>query len=209
MRATFSPQNVFGTRSRVLVLGVLHGVSVPMNASRIAAQAGLSKPAAATALDQLRGMGLVGSATVGQSSAYWLERENVYVQEMVNPVFGSEEGLPDILLEDLGARFGEDSISVVLFGSYARGDQQPDSDVDVVLVASDEASQARLDEHYYENQSDFRRRFGATLSVLTYDARAAKALWQSAPALQESLETEGIVVSGLAPFEWRNIDDEA
>ena len=180
-----------------------------MNASRIAAQAGLSKPAAATALDQLRGMGLVGSATVGQSSAYWLERENVYVQEMVNPVFGSEEGLPDILLEDLGARFGEDSISVVLFGSYARGDQQPDSDVDVVLVASDEASQARLDEHYYESQADFRRRFGAPLSVLTYDARVAKALWQSAPALQESLETEGLVVSGLAPFEWRNIDDEA
>jgi predicted nucleotidyltransferase len=209
MRSTFSPQDVFGTRSRVSVLGVLHGVNVPMNASRIAAQAGLSKPAAASALDELARMGLVGRATVGQSSAYWLERENAYVQEMVNPVFGSEEGLPDTLLEDLGARFSEGSISVVLFGSYARGDQQPDSDVDVVLVASDEASQARLDELYYENLSDFRRRFGAPLSVLTYDASEAKTLWQSAPALQESLETEGIVVSGLAPYEWRDIDDQA
>jgi predicted nucleotidyltransferase len=154
-------------------------------------------------------MGLVGRATVGQSSAYWLERENVYVQEMVNPVFGSEEGLPDTLLEDLGARFSEGSISVVLFGSYARGDQQPGSDVDVVLVAPDEASRARLDELYYENLSDFRRRFGAPLSVLTYEASEAKTLWQSASALQESLETEGIVVSGLAPYEWRDIDDQA
>ena len=178
-----------------------------MNASRIAAQAGLSKPATATALGELIRMGTVDSAAVGQSSAYWLVRENVYVQEMVNPLFGAEERIPNVLLEELEARFSQMTISVAIFGSYARGDQTADSDVDVVLVATDGAAKDRLDDYYYDYQPEFRRRFGAPLSALTYDAMEAKDLWRSAPALQSSLEAEAIVISGLAPFEWRHIGD--
>jgi hypothetical protein len=50
--------------------------------------------------------------------------------------------LPDALRADLAryievleARFGEDLISVVLFGSRARGDAKPESDIDVLIVA--------------------------------------------------------------------------
>jgi hypothetical protein len=49
--------------------------------------------------------------------------------------------LPDTLRADLAryievleARFGSDLISVVVFGSQARGEAQPESDIDVLIV---------------------------------------------------------------------------
>jgi len=49
--------------------------------------------------------------------------------------------LPDSLRADLGryvellkARFGPDLVSVVVFGSHARGEAKPESDIDVLVV---------------------------------------------------------------------------
>lgn len=40
------------------------------------------------------------------------------------------------LLEDLHRRFGADLVSVVLYGSTARGDCRPDSDIDLLIVSA-------------------------------------------------------------------------
>jgi len=45
--------------------------------------------------------------------------------------------LLDRLVEKLEARFGEKLVSVVLFGSFARGDFHPLSDIDLLLVIED------------------------------------------------------------------------
>ena len=41
------------------------------------------------------------------------------------------------LVESLLRRFGEDLISVILYGSVARGEAKPDSDVDLIIVIKD------------------------------------------------------------------------
>jgi predicted nucleotidyltransferase len=202
MRPTHTIESILGTRSRLAVLRVLRGVRVPLNASQIAARTGLTRPAVASVLDHLGTMGIVRSSSAGRANVHVLERDNVYVARLLEPLFQAEESVPDAMAEDLRSAFGDSAESVVLFGSYGRGDQQDGSDVDLVLVAGDQAGKQALERAVDDYGPGFRTRFGATLSPLVYEAREAAALWRTAPGLAESLRRDAVVVSGTAPWEW-------
>jgi predicted nucleotidyltransferase len=132
-------------------------------------------------------------------------RENIYVRSYVDPVFSAEETLPEALESELSDIFESRSLSIVLFGSYARGDQTPDSDVDVIAVAHDVDTKARIEHDLPSIASTFRRRWGAHLSLVTYDPAEASAVKKRAPALYESLLQDGIRVSGRAVTEWGSL----
>lgn len=184
----------------------LLGVTVPLNASQIAAHAGLTRPAAATVLDDLAAMGIVRSSSAGRANVHLIERQNIYVERLIEPLFAAEQQLPQDLEEDLRATFADFTESIILFGSYARGEQRVGSDVDVVLVARGEAAKRSLDERLHTYALEFRARYGAVLCEITYEVREASALWRTAPAFLESLKRDAVVVSGRGPWEWA--DDE-
>lgn len=134
MRPTHTIEDLLGSRSRIAVLRVLLGVSVPLNASQIATRTGLTRPAVASVLADLSTIGAVRSSPAGRATIHWLNRVSVYVEHLISPLFEAERRLPEDMLNDLAETFHEHTVSVVLFGSYARGEQAPDSDVDVALV---------------------------------------------------------------------------
>jgi DNA-binding transcriptional ArsR family regulator len=202
MRPTHTIESILGTRSRLAVLRVLRGVRVPLNASQIAARTGLTRPAVASVLDHLGDMGIVRSSSAGRANVHLLERDNVYVTRLIEPLFQAEESIPDAMLDDLRSAFEDSAESVVLFGSYGRGDQQDTSDVDLVLVAGDREGKETLERAVDEYGPGFRARFGATLSPLVYEAREAASLWRTAPGLAESLGRDAVVVAGTAPRDW-------
>ena len=202
MRPTYTIENLLGSRSRIAVLRVIHGVSVPLNASQIAVRAKLSHVAAASVLSDFASMGVILSSPAGRATVHWLNRESVYVENMLEPLLQAERDVPEDLVDDLAGAFQDEAVSVVLFGSYARGDQTPGSDVDVALVADDTDKKSVLESAIAAYASEFRSRFGASLSALTYTRREAEALWDTSPNLAESLRRDGIVVSGLSPWEW-------
>lgn len=208
MRPALTATDLLSTRGRVDVMRVLWRFEAPMTAAHIARLAGLTYPAASAVLDTLTHYGIADSAPAGRGHTYWLVRDNVYVQSFVDPIFAAEESLPDALEAELRALFAERTLSVVLFGSYARGDQTPDSDVDVVAVAHDAQSKAQIDYDLPAAASTFRRRWGASLSVLTYDAAEASAMEVRAPELYASLLEDGVRVSGLLVAEWGSLGTE-
>jgi predicted nucleotidyltransferase len=208
MRPTHTIEDLLGSRSRIAVLRVLHGVSVPLNASQIAARAKLSHVAAASVLSDFASMGVVHSTPAGRATVHWLNRESVYVENMLEPLFQAERDVPEDLLDDLAWAFQDEAISVVLFGSYARGDQTPGSDVDVALVADGPDKKSALESAIAAHASEFRSRFGASLSALTYTREEAAALRDTSSNLAESLCRDGIVVSGLSPWDWRDHAEE-
>ena len=208
MRPTYTIEDLLGSRSRIAVLRVLHGVRVPLNASQIAARTNLSHVAAATALSEFASMGVVLSSPAGRATVHWLNRQSVYVENLLEPLFQSESDLPEDLVDDLTWSFQDDAISVVLFGSYARGDQTPDSDVDVAFVAENPASKSALESAIAAHTPEFRSRFGASLSALTYTREEAAGLPNSSPDLFGSICRDGVSISGLSPWEWGDDAEE-
>jgi DNA-binding transcriptional ArsR family regulator len=202
MRATHTIESIFGTRSRVRVLDVLRGVKVPLNASEIARRTRLSQPAATTALVDLERMGVVDSYPSGRARIYWLDRDNVYSQQVIEAAFAAQYSMPEELEADLRRLFAGLCSSVVLFGSYARGSQAPGSDVDVLLVAKDAESMTAVNDRYADEMVGFSHRWGAQLSVLTYTPEQAADLREQSPGLYGDIEREGITVSGNPPWSW-------
>lgn len=202
MRPTYTLEDILGTQSRIAVLRLLYGVRVPLNASQIAERVHLTRPAVTSVLEHFADMGIVRSSSAGRANVHLLERENVYVQNLVAPLFEAERGIPDDLLRSLSERFTGLASSVVLFGSYARGDQQPSSDVDAVFVAENQPAKAQLERAVYDYSVEFRAQFGASLSPIVYERREAADLPHSAPALYDSLVKDELLVFGLGPREW-------
>lgn len=207
MRPTHSVEAIFGTRSRVKVLRVLDGVTTPLNATQIAQRTGLTKMAVGNALGELSAMGLVQSSPVGRATVHTLIRENAYVERIVRPVFEAERTMVQLLEDELKGVFLERTQSIVLFGSYARGEQDESSDVDVVFVASGLKDDLERAVETYEPR--FRKRFGTTLSAIVYDPSEARELSRRAPALFDSIAQDAIVIAGLGPQEWVNIGASA
>lgn len=208
MRATHTIDSIFGTRSRTAVLRLLHGVRVPLNASQVALQTRMSPPAATTALRELESMGLVRSSPVGRAWIYWLVRENIYVRQIVDTAFEAEESMPCELALALERAFSGFAVSVVLFGSYARGDQTSESDIDVVLIAADKITRPALEEAADVESMRLRYEWGATISPLVYERSEAAALRRTSPALFAEIQRDGIVVSGMSPEEWGEYDEQ-
>ena len=102
--------------------------------------------------------------------------------------------LPDTFLPDLrarlGALYGDRLVRVVLFGSYARGEATPESDVDVLVVLREKRS--AYDEAWAlsEISSDLISDYGLCTSFLPIDTATEQQNW---PVLLNVRE-EGIPV---------------
>jgi predicted nucleotidyltransferase len=124
------------------------------------------------------------------------------------PTFRAEADSEDALLAELRVVLPSGFISAVLFGSYARGDARPGSDVDVMLVGSEQrALDAALDA-LSARASEVRAVFGATVSVLGYTLEQVNGLRGSGSFIDGVIE-DGIVIYGAAPYEWGDLVENA
>ena len=89
--------------------------------------------------------------------------------------------LPDAFLPDLRSRldalYGARLVRVVLFGSYARGDATPESDVDVLVVLRETGS--AYDEAWAlsEVSTDLLTDYGLCTSFLPIDTATEQQNW--------------------------------
>lgn len=197
-------EQIFGTRARVGVLRVLSRVEVPLSIRQISRQAGMNHAGVAEALAQLVELGIVATSEAGRSRIHWLERRNVITREIVLPVFEAEERLFDSALQALRECLPDGLFSALLFGSRARGDAQPASDFDVLVVERDspslEAALRAIDSH----TGEMRARLGASVSVLGRTVDEALDLIERGDNFIEGVVRDGIVLAGVGVEGWRD-----
>jgi predicted nucleotidyltransferase len=84
-------------------------------------------------LKDLTRLGLITSHTIGRSGMHTINEHHVAVaplRKLLNPI----DALADVVREVVG----EDAEAVIVFGSLARGEARPDSDVDLAVIAPPE-----------------------------------------------------------------------
>jgi predicted nucleotidyltransferase len=205
MRPTHTIEDILGTRGKLAVLRVLHGVQVPLNAAQIAVRTGMSWPAVSAILHEFQEMGIVNSSSAGRANIHSLSRANIYVTELLDPLFAAEDRIPSEMLADLRAKFASHAIALAIFGSYARDDQERGSDVDLAIVTADSADKDAVEELVDATQAEFLSRYGAPLSAIVYDRAQASSLARVAPAFASELSRDAIVIFGPQPYEWSTI----
>lgn len=206
MRPSLTASDIFSTRGRVDVLRVLWGVRVPLTAADVARRTRMTHPAVSAILHSFADSGIVHATPAGRGSAFSMNRDNVYVESMLDPVFLAERDIPEMMIDALRTAFEDAADSAVLFGSYARGEQTPDSDIDVVVVTENAAAKRELQDRLPAISETLTLTFGAPLSAIVYDRDEARDLAERAPALYDSLWRDGIQVFGRDVDGWRDIE---
>lgn len=105
-------------------------------AADIAEFVGVTRPAIVQALGYLESDGLVSKRSVGKKRLYRISTDHAYYPELRSIALKTLGGVETVAKEiqgDEAIRFA------AVFGSFARGDEEPQSDLDVVFVIDDEA----------------------------------------------------------------------
>ncbi len=130
MRGSEATKLIPGTQGRVL--DVLARTTAELNLGTAARLAGVSAAQASRVLPRLAAPGVMERRDVPPSSLYRLVRENLLAQAIVDLV--ELRGRTIERLRVLEGAIRPALASVVLFGSFARGEADAESDIDMLVV---------------------------------------------------------------------------
>lgn len=157
--------NILGQYSKVKILRFLIKSQAQLNGREIAKNVGLSHVKAHTALRDLTRDGVVNMRSVGNSLVYWLNEEHFLVKEIIRPAFEREEGifghLVRIILKEIKP---PRPLSIILFGSFAKGGASVDSDIDIVIVYPHSKNKPLISKELSEAEKKITSLFGNHLS---------------------------------------------
>lgn len=139
---------LFGSPGNVRVLRALAAVRAPQSAPQLASEAGLTPQGARLVLDALVRQRLVTAHGAGRARLYVLNASHPLAAS-VEALFRDEHGRWEDLLEAIRTalrRHGAAVSAAWLYGSVARGEDAPASDLDIALVVRSQAVAEKIRE---------------------------------------------------------------
>lgn len=160
---------IFDNGAKVKVLRVLVSPGLELTGREVAAEAGLSVPTCARALQELVDAGLLDMTKKGRAHLYRVRNRYRLVLKGLMPLFGAERALYEQAVGLLRERFESRVVSAVLFGSHARGKEGEHSDFDVFFLVAQPEDAAKLEDVVQSAVADFHTEFGVTLAPYVQD----------------------------------------
>ena len=182
---------VFSAPSHVALLRALKDCAEGMSGRAAARAAGINHQACRQALERLEGIGLIIRQGSGHTQLLRLNFNHALVKEALLPLFRAEKDFQALLRNSITHGLGKHARTATLFGSTARKEDQPGSDIDLLLV-TDPKAKARLTDKALAFGHGFTKRYGIRLSPITYSVAEAKAKYRSGDPLMKNILAHGI-----------------
>ena len=178
------------------VIAALLGTSGELNLHTIARVAGVSIAQASRVLPGLVELGMIERREVPPSSLFRLVPEHVATRALMELADAR-----NVVVTEMGraaSKIRPAPVSVITFGSFARGDSEPDSDIDVIIVRptgidADDDQWIRTIERW---RTLVARVAGNTLEILDVGADAVAAKLTGGTQLWRDIRRDGQVVFG-------------
>ncbi len=190
--------DIFGNKTQIKLLRLLSRTRSPHTGRELARLISQSHNTTRFALEELERNGLVVKQQAGRSNLYSLDEENIIYTEILVPAFKLEEGLLGKVARIFSDELGEDLLDIVLFGSVARGEELPHSDIDLVLVLKDGSDLEIAEESAAEASLQVTQKFGNQVSTILVNnaeferkRKARQGLWKEIIEKGLSLEPNG------------------
>ncbi|HEY8200263.1 MAG TPA: nucleotidyltransferase domain-containing protein [Actinomycetota bacterium] len=178
------------------ILAVLAETSAELSLRTIARLAGVSIAQASRVMPKLVELGMVARREVPPSALFRLVEDHVASRAVL-----ALAGARRTVLEELGQAAGTLApapLSVIVFGSFARGEARADSDIDVVVVKPAEV--AEEDQAWGSGLEGWRRHArritGNRAEIVEVDEREVARLLASRKPLWANVVRDGLVIFG-------------
>jgi predicted nucleotidyltransferase len=185
--------DVLGSTLKIRILRVLSKSAHLFTGRELARLVGYSHTQTNSALAELEMNGLVIKRHLGNANAYSLNDSNLLISRIIIPAFVIEERLIQELTNRFFEGIGKDLVSIILFGSAARGEETAGSDIDLILVVKDASNLDKLDEKVSEISLESAASFGGPISPIllteaeyNYKKRSKNTFWKA--VLAEGIE---------------------
>ena len=188
--------DLLGQHSKVKILRYLCQTRLEMSGRRIAKDLGLSPWACHLALRQLTDQGVLTMRNVGRTCLFCLNEGNYVAAKLLLPLFTGEAHLLQNAIEELTAGLDKSIISVILYGSVARKQEHPFSDLDLVVLVPSDASRKKVRALFESSEESFIARFGNRLSPLILPVAEFRKRYRNRDPLIMDVVNTGRVVSG-------------
>jgi predicted nucleotidyltransferase len=100
---------------------------------------------------------------------YSLNRDHIAVSDILVPLLECERDLMERYVRDLRKQMRTPTEAIVLFGSVARQEEQPRSDVDLLLIARDRTSAKAASRQVDDATTGLLARYGSVPQILVSD----------------------------------------
>ena len=182
---------LFSRASHMAILRVLQDNREGMSGRAIAREAGINHQACALALRHLEGLGLLQRQGQGRTQLLRLNFDNYLVKELILPLLKKERDFQDHMRQDIAKAFRDKTLAITVFGSVARGQDIPGSDIDVLIV-SEGSDKNQVLEKATGYSAEFKRKYGLRLSPIVMTPREARKRVKSSEPLFKNILSEGI-----------------
>jgi predicted nucleotidyltransferase len=179
------------------ILAVLAEASVPLSVRTVARLAGVSVAQASRVLPGLAQLGIADRTDVPPSTLYRLIPEHV-ASRAVLELARSRQTVVDEMTQ-MAERIEPAPASVIVFGSFARGESDAGSDIDVLVIRPDGVDQddAAWSLAIEEWSNAARRLTGNEVSVMEMSEGEAAAGVSSKRPLWHDVLRDGVVLVGV------------
>lgn len=187
---------VLGTSAKVRVLRALMPLSAPVSGNEARLLAGIrSKSGMQTALDALTALGIIERDETRRIQFFRINRGHDLVPPLTALFEAESRRIVELqeavkrILEEGAVR--EHTLSIILFGSNARGDALPSSDLDLLAVAERESQAERVLEVLIDAIPGLQRRFGFRVSPLVLDKARVRERYRDGDPLMKNVLSDG------------------
>ncbi|NNN04522.1 MAG: hypothetical protein HKL90_01340 [Elusimicrobia bacterium] len=196
MKLSRALDDILGSHSRLSVLRVLFSQD-ELSGREVARRAGLSPRAASLALTHLVRVGVLRKHSVGSTHQFAINRNRHVVSAALNNLFQEEAGLAGAMGQSVLRIIGrEKCLSVAIFGSYARGEARPGSDLDVLVLLGDSSHEEKVRASLQAGAEKFYDLFGVSLAPYVIGTEEFAQRLKRGDKLIKALVRETRVVSG-------------
>lgn len=182
---------VFSAPSNIAVIRALKDSREGMSGRAAARAAGFTHQACRRALGELEAAGIIVRQGAGHTQLVRLNFENLLVKEALLPMFRAEKSFPESASLLIRKEFGQHARTATLFVSAARNEDEPGSDVDLLLV-TDAQNKELLEEKAREFGNRFITEYGVRFSPLALTTREARAKYKKSDPLLKNVLEHGI-----------------
>ncbi len=162
----------------------------------LARASGVALARAAEALSRLVDMGVLHRRQAGRAYLYSLNETNYLVSDVLLPAFQGEARWLEALGSEILKAADRTVVSVILYGSWARGQATPTSDVDLLVVARTDREKARVERLMESQRGLMAERFGRPVSLLVVGREEFRRRLRRGNRLIREIVREGRALAG-------------
>lgn len=196
MRNNHIIDEVLGQKGKVKILRCLIFSSGNLTAREIARRVGFTPWACIKSLRELETLGLIKMEKSGRSNLYTINRKNFIVMKMLLPLFEKEKNFLKWTIDWIVKKIKFKPVSIILFGSFARGEEERRSDIDLCILVKQSLEITKLEEEMLKIAPIFYEKFGKKLASYISDIGSFKIKYEKGMTMFREIVRDGIILYG-------------